>query len=322
MDRRSRLMCSVLVIAVLAQAPSQGTVQPAPKAPPPVAVRTAVVDGLTLQYLKAGHGPAVVLLHGYAETSRMWRPLMPRLAAERTVIAPDLPGIGGSDVPDGRPGHGKRGQAHPRSDPATRCGACRGRGPRYRTDGGLRVCRTISGGGGPARLHGRVSPRRQGVGGHLQPPRDLALPVQRATPEALVKDRERTYFEHFWNDFAADGTRSIPEADRQAYAPTTRGRGGCERPGPTSYPFSRRRWISRSSPNEPDDARDDHRRGQGEWCGAGEAGNLVATNSSSLVLPNTGHWIMEESRKRPWTRLCAFWMCTRVQPSDPRPYRE
>ena len=37
------------------------------------------------------------------------------------------------------------------------------------------------------------------------------------TPEALVKGRERIYFEHFWNDFAADKTRSIPEADRQAY---------------------------------------------------------------------------------------------------------
>src|SRR5262249_59140916 len=38
------------------------------------------------------------------------------------------------------------------------------------------------------------------------------------TAEALVSNRERTYFEHFWNDFAADKRRSIPEADRQAYA--------------------------------------------------------------------------------------------------------
>ena len=44
---------------------------------------------------RAGGGPA----HGYAETSRMWRPLMPRLAEHFTVIAPDLPGIGGSDIP-------------------------------------------------------------------------------------------------------------------------------------------------------------------------------------------------------------------------------
>src|SRR5207244_7029849 len=38
------------------------------------------------------------------------------------------------------------------------------------------------------------------------------------TPEALVRGRERRYFEHFWNDFAADKTRSIPAADRKAYA--------------------------------------------------------------------------------------------------------
>src|SRR5438552_11584703 len=64
-----------------------------------IAVRTASADGVKLQYLTAGRGPAVLLLHGYAETSRMWRPLMPRLAEHFTVIAPDLPGIGGSDIP-------------------------------------------------------------------------------------------------------------------------------------------------------------------------------------------------------------------------------
>src|SRR6202044_1954197 len=38
------------------------------------------------------------------------------------------------------------------------------------------------------------------------------------TPEALVRGRERTYFDYFWNDFAADKAHSIPEADRRAYA--------------------------------------------------------------------------------------------------------
>src|SRR4051794_26952246 len=61
---------------------------------------TRIVDGVTLHYMRAGSGPAILLLHGYAETSRMWRPLIPTLAARFTVIAPDLPGIGGSDVPD------------------------------------------------------------------------------------------------------------------------------------------------------------------------------------------------------------------------------
>src|SRR5712664_4386548 len=64
-----------------------------------IASKSADVDGVRLHYLTAGQGPAVLLLHGYAETSRMWRPLMPRLAPKFTVIAPDLPGIGGSDIP-------------------------------------------------------------------------------------------------------------------------------------------------------------------------------------------------------------------------------
>src|SRR5262249_29420661 len=93
--------CSVFVLALLSQsltsrAMSQGTTTTSSEA---IAVRVADVEGLKLQYLAAGHGPAIVLLHGYAETSRMWRPLMPKLASSFTVIAPDLPGIGGSDVP-------------------------------------------------------------------------------------------------------------------------------------------------------------------------------------------------------------------------------
>lgn len=41
----------------------------------------------------------MILLHGYTQTSRMWRPLIPLLADRFTVIAPDLPGIGDSDIP-------------------------------------------------------------------------------------------------------------------------------------------------------------------------------------------------------------------------------
>jgi len=61
--------------------------------------RTVKVDNVELQYLTAGHGPALILLHGFAETSRMWRRLIPLLAEKFTVIAPDLPGIGDSSIP-------------------------------------------------------------------------------------------------------------------------------------------------------------------------------------------------------------------------------
>jgi pimeloyl-ACP methyl ester carboxylesterase len=61
--------------------------------------RAAVVDGHKLHYLAAGHGPAVILLRGYTQTSRMWRRIIPQLATKFTVIAPDLPGIGDSEIP-------------------------------------------------------------------------------------------------------------------------------------------------------------------------------------------------------------------------------
>src|SRR5437879_4440935 len=61
--------------------------------------RTAESDGVKLHYQTAGHGPFLILLHGYAETSLMWRPIMPVLAERFTVIAPDLPGIGDSAIP-------------------------------------------------------------------------------------------------------------------------------------------------------------------------------------------------------------------------------
>src|SRR5438309_11416061 len=61
--------------------------------------RDAKIDNVQLHYLSAGHGPAVILLHGFAETSRMWRPIIPLLAEKFTVIAPDLPGIGDSSIP-------------------------------------------------------------------------------------------------------------------------------------------------------------------------------------------------------------------------------
>src|SRR6266849_1598328 len=61
--------------------------------------RTAEIDGVRFHYLTAGQGAPVILLHGYAETSLMWRPIIPLLAKRFTVIAPDLPGIGESAIP-------------------------------------------------------------------------------------------------------------------------------------------------------------------------------------------------------------------------------
>ncbi len=58
--------------------------------------RFTTVNGVRLHYLEAGTGSPIILLHGFGETSHMWLPLIPRLAVNHTVIAPDLRGSGGS----------------------------------------------------------------------------------------------------------------------------------------------------------------------------------------------------------------------------------
>ena len=50
------------------------------------------LTGYRIHYLAAGKGEPIILLHGYAQTSHMWRPLMAQLAKTNTVIAPDLRG--------------------------------------------------------------------------------------------------------------------------------------------------------------------------------------------------------------------------------------
>src|SRR5258708_1702358 len=57
------------------------------------------VEGCTVSATVGGQGPAVVLLHGYAETAQMWKPLAVKLAPRFTVIALDLPAIGGPPIP-------------------------------------------------------------------------------------------------------------------------------------------------------------------------------------------------------------------------------
>ena len=49
------------------------------------AEKRAIVDGVTIRYTIGGQGPGVVLLHGYAQTSHMWMPLIPRLTSSHTV---------------------------------------------------------------------------------------------------------------------------------------------------------------------------------------------------------------------------------------------
>jgi len=64
----------------------------------------AKVNGLSVAYERSGDGPALVLLHGFAVDSRMWRPQIESLLDKFTVIAWDAPGAGQSSDPQKRSG--------------------------------------------------------------------------------------------------------------------------------------------------------------------------------------------------------------------------
>src|SRR5438552_15232181 len=97
---RSRLRPSALAAAVGgAFLLGASLLQAAGNAPPGFTDRFADVNGVRLHYMIGGKGSPVVLLHGYAQTSHMWLPLMPRLVEHHTVIVPDLRGAGGSGKP-------------------------------------------------------------------------------------------------------------------------------------------------------------------------------------------------------------------------------
>lgn len=69
----------------------------------PVTERRLDLAGVSTAVLQGGDGPPVVLLHGQGGWSGMWLPVVPELVKTHRVVAPDLPGLGASEVPDGPP---------------------------------------------------------------------------------------------------------------------------------------------------------------------------------------------------------------------------
>jgi pimeloyl-ACP methyl ester carboxylesterase len=68
-----------------------------------VTERRVELAGVSTALLESGEGPPVVLLHGQGGWSGMWLPVIGDLRTTHRVIAPDLPGLGGSELPDGPP---------------------------------------------------------------------------------------------------------------------------------------------------------------------------------------------------------------------------
>jgi pimeloyl-ACP methyl ester carboxylesterase len=269
--------------------------------------RTAEVDGTRLHYLTAGSGPPLLLLHGYAETSSMWQSLLPTVVERFMVVAPDLPGIGDSDIPaDGLDMQSAAIRMHALArslgiEKASVVGH----------DIGLMVAYAYA-----AQFPDEVEKLvvmdafLPGVGeweSIYNDPGFWHFRFHGPTPEALVRGRERIYFEYLWNELAANKWRSIPEADREAYADSY-SRPGRMRAGwdyfvsfpQTAKDFARLAETKLSMPVLAIGGD----KSLGEYLG--RQMKLAASNVTAVVVEGSGHWLLEEQPDQTTSALAAF----------------
>jgi pimeloyl-ACP methyl ester carboxylesterase len=315
-----------LASSALAQTPAPAT--PAPKAapsaltPPPKAAtaapaaatkpviiqsRFADANGVKLHYLTAGQGTPVLLLHGYAQTSHMWKPLITKLAATHQVIAPDLRGFGQSAKPES--GYEKKTLAQDIHALIASLGikqlAIAGH------DIGLMVAYAYA-----AQYPSEVTKIAlmdaflPGVGDWTTVwlLRDLwHFHFYGKTPLALVKGRERIYLEHFWNDFAADPKHSVSEADRRVYA------AAYAQPGAMPAGFEVFKAFEQDAKDFAGFAKTKLTMPMLVLSGEKAGGQflitqakLVDSNVEGVIIVGSGHWLVDEAPDQVLPRLIAF----------------
>ncbi len=269
--------------------------------------RFATVNGIRLHYLAAGKGEPVILLHGYAQNSHMWRPLMIELAKTRQVIAPDLRGFGQSSKPDG--GYDKKTMAQDIHALAASLGIKSATVVGH--DIGLMVAYAYAA-QYPSEVNRIVlmDAFLPGVGDWktVWLLRDLwHFHFYGVTPLKLVTGRERIYFEHFWNDFAADPKRSIPEADRRFYA------AAYAQPGAMRAGFEVFRNFEQDAKDFAEFAKTKLTMPMLVLSGEKASGNflidqgrLVDSNVEGVIVKGSGHWLMEEAPDQVIPLLVAF----------------
>ena len=177
------------------------------------------VNGITLHYVRGGSGPTVLLVHGFPQDWYEWRGVMPGLAATFTVIAVDLRGVGRSEAP--RDGYDAATMAEDLHQLVEQLDV----GPVYIAGHDI--------GGWVAYAYARLHPDAtagvmvvETLLPGIEPFADADIDVSLwhgefhmipDLPEALVADRQATYFRHFF-DIGTRGTDVITEEDLQHYA--------------------------------------------------------------------------------------------------------
>jgi pimeloyl-ACP methyl ester carboxylesterase len=262
--------------------------------PPGFRHQNIQTDGATLFVRVGGSGPAVVLLHGFGDTGDMWAPLAAELARTHTVVVPDLRGMGLSSHPEG--GYDKRTQAGDIRAVLTKLNIDQADVVGH--DIGTMVAFAYA-----ARYPDKttrlvvmdapvpgVPPWEQVV----RSPKLWHFSFGGPDAERLVKGRERIYLDRFWNEFAGDPSK-IDEATRAHYARLY------AKPGAMHSAFAQFLSI-------PQDAEDNQKAiatklpmpvlaiGGAKSFGENEAIVMrnAATNVQALVIPDAGHWLMEE----------------------------
>lgn len=294
---------TTLSLALALADPAMAAVQPFP---PAFKAQTIQAGDAALHVVTGGHGPAVVLLHGFGDTGAMWSPLATRLATNHTVVVPDLRGMGLSSHPAG--GYDKWTQAGDVRavldklgiDHAVVVGHDIGTmvafayASRYpdRTDRLVVMDAPVPG----------IPPWEQIV----RSPQLWHFSFGGPDAERLVAGRERIYLDRFWNEFAGD-PKKVDEATRTYYAKLY------ARPGAMHSAFAQFLSI-------PKDAEDNQRVlahkltmpvlaiGGAKSFGANEAVVMrnAAANVTEVVIPDAGHWLMEEAPEATMKAIVAF----------------
>ncbi|HEV7681419.1 MAG TPA: alpha/beta hydrolase [Pyrinomonadaceae bacterium] len=299
-----RILLSITAILIVSLTAAT-TVRP--QARPAIQDGFANVNGVRLHYLIAGKGDPVILLHGYAQNSHMWRPLIPELAKTHTVIAPDLRGFGQSAKPTD--GYTKKAMAQDIHALAVSLGLHKQIVVGH--DIGLMVAYAYAA-QYPAEVDRIVlmDAFLPGVGDWTTVwlLRDLwHFHFYGETPLKLVTGRERIYFEHFWNDFAADPKHSVSEADRRFYA------AAYAQPGAMRAGFEVFRAFAQDAKDFAELAQTKLTMPMLVLTGEKASGNflieqarLVDANVTGVVIKGSGHWLIDEAPTQVIPQLVAF----------------
>jgi pimeloyl-ACP methyl ester carboxylesterase len=257
---------------------------------------TIATNGARIYVRIGGAGPAVVLLHGFGETGDMWAPLAARLSRDHTVIVPDLRGLGLSSRPAG--GYDKKTQGE---DVAGLLDA-------LKVDKVDLVTHDIGNMVGyafaaehPERVKKFViiDAPLPGIGPWDDIIRSHALwhfSFYGPDAERLVKGRERIYLDRFWNEFSAD-PKKFDEASRAHYAKLY------AQPGAMHAGFEQFKAFDQdATDNKAFVAKGMLTMPVLAVGGEKSFGPMMATvmraaatNVQGAVVPNSGHWVMEEN---------------------------